>query len=189
MTSDREASQDGAVLYIVCGPSIWYDEDLDWFRIERGVGVVVATHHRDHAEESAEGYVETLSGQYSLDDVLPRDTEGVLSIEELVAKNTTITEIRNASLEQQLYVVCGPRGIRNKRSGGGFEGSSVWGVCEHSEVLDYIRRGRDTLIAVMRSSGYGEESVRWEIRGLGARIVVEKLSVTEPLQDICEEKP
>lgn len=189
MTWDREASQDGDVLYVVCGPSIWYDEDLDWFRIERGVGVVVATRDRDHAEESAEGYVETLSDQYSLDDVLPRDTEGVRSIEELVAKNTTITEVCDVPLERPLYVVCGPRGVRNERSGGGFEGSIVWGVCEHSEVLGLIRRECDTLVAAMRRSGYGEESVLWEVRGLGGRISVEKLSETEPLQDVDEEKP
>lgn len=188
MTQRREATQAGDVLYIVCGPSIWYDEDLDWFRIEHGVGVVVATRDREHAEESAEGYVETLSDQYSLDDVLPRDTEGVRSIEELVAKNTTITEVRDAPLEQQLYVVCGPRGVRSESSGGGFEGSIVWGVCEHSEVLGLIRRGCDTLVTAMRSSGYGEASVLWETRGLGARIAVEKLSVTEPLRDADEEK-
>jgi hypothetical protein len=166
-------------VYIVCGPSIWYEEDLDWFRIERGTGVVVATRDRDRAQGTAAGYLDELCHQYSLDDIYPRDAAGVRSMEELVSAHTTVTEVCDVSREVEMFIVCGPRSVRREGSDVVVFGSSVWGVHRHEEVLSCIRRGCESLLCEMRDLGADAESIEWERRGLGGRINVERLVIQD----------
>ncbi len=167
------------VLYVVCGPDIAYDEDLDRFLVAPGVAVIVATRDRGVAEEYAEGYIETLSEQYSLDDMIPRDVRGVLSIEQLLQQYTTITEVEVTPGAESLFVVTGPRGVRREGRDVVLDRSSVWGVSERGEILGVIRRECDKRVKEMLNLGAENESVEWEKRGLGAHVSVETLVVTE----------
>ena len=181
----RAAAAD--VLYVVCGPDVIYEEDLDRFRVAPGTAMIVATREWEVAEDTVEGYVETLSEQYSLDDMLPQDIRDVRSMRELVEKHTTITEVRVAPAAERLFVVTGPRGVRREGTEVVLDRSSVWGVCERDDILGVIRRECDKRVEEMVTLGADSESVEWEKRGLGSQISVEQLTIAE--QNTDEEDP
>jgi hypothetical protein len=183
----QRRAQAADLLYIVCGPDVIYEEDLDRFRVAPGTSLIVATREWEVAEETVEGYIETLSEQYSLDDMLPQDVRGVRSMEDLVEKHTTITEVRVTPDAEHLFVVTGPRGVRREGLEVVLDRSSVWGVCEREDILGVIRRECDKRVEELAALETDSESVEWEKRGLGSQISVEHLTIAEHGRD--EEGP